>query len=154
MYCRVFGLTDAPVPPAELLEELHTANLPVAGRFRGDGPDPDHWFAVELRFPDAAPVVVERYLPETDDVRDELNAWAAWLETADWSPHAGRLMGEVIAARQLFAWRRPIDHSDESRLDRLCEALTRGLARRTDGFFQVDGAGFFTADGELLVQEY
>jgi hypothetical protein len=154
MLFRIFALTDDPVPPAELLAHLHAAGLPVEGRFRGDGPDPGRWFAADLALPGASPVVVERYLTDEDALRDELNTWAAWLETAEWSPHAGRLMGQVVAARQLFAWRRPVDHADESRLDRLGQELARFLAGRTGGFYQIDGQGFFAADGELLVQEY
>jgi hypothetical protein len=154
MHHRVFGLTDAAVPPTDLQAQLHAAGLPVEGRFRGDGPDPADWFAAELVFPDAAPVVVERFRTDADDLRDELNTWAAWLEAADWSPHSRRLMEQMIAVRQVFAWRRPVDHADELRLDRLCLALARLLAGWTGGFYQIDGQGFFAPGGELLVQEY
>jgi hypothetical protein len=154
VFFRVFGLSDAPVPPADLLAALHAAGLRVEGRFRGDSPDPAGWSAADFVLPGASPVTVERYRTDADDLRDELNTWAAWLETADWSPNAAPLMERVIAVKQLFAWRRPIDHSDEVRLDRLCQELARFLAGRAEGFYQADNQGFFAPDGELLVQEY
>jgi len=91
------------VPPADLLAHLRAEGLPVEARFRGETDDPTDWFAVDLSFDDASPVILERYQTDADDIRGELNAWAAFLETADWSMNAPRLMEAVIATQQLFA---------------------------------------------------
>jgi hypothetical protein len=152
MWHRVFGLSPSPVEPADLLRHLRDGlGLPAEGHFRGDDAG---WFACDLALPEASPVRLERFLTEEDGLRDELNTWAAWLETADYTVNSGPLMEKVIGTRQLFTLRRPVDHADEARLDRLCLGVCRYLAARTDGFYQVDGQGFFAADGQLLVQEY
>ena len=41
----------------------------------------------------------------------------------------------------------------EGKIEQGCLALCRHLARETEGFYQVDGVGFFAADGTLLVRE-
>ena len=152
MWHRVFGLNADPVPPAALAEHLHAAGLPVEPHFRGDDLG---WTVGDLALPGGgAAVRVERYLADHDDLRGDLNAFAAELEAMDYSPHHVRLMGHVIQTRQLVAFRRPLDHADESALDRLCEAVVRFVAARTDGVYQIDGRGWFAADGTLLVQEY
>ena len=152
MWWRVFGMTDASVRPAGLVEHLHAQGLAVVPEFRGDDLG---WTAAQLRLPGGGgPVNVERYLTAEDDIRDDLNTWAAWLETADYNPNHQRLMEQVIGTRQLFTLRRPIDHPNEAALDRLCVEVCHYLARQTEGVYQVDGKGFFAADGTLLLEEY
>jgi len=63
-------------------------------------------------------------------------------------------MERVIQTRQLFTYRKPIDHSDDAILERLCETLAQFLAAQLDGTYQIDTRGWFTADGTLVVQEY
>jgi hypothetical protein len=152
MWWRVFGLDESPPDPAALVEHLHAAGLPVRGDFRGDGPD---WTGGQLTLrPGTTPVYLERYHTKDDDLRDDLNTWAAWLETQDHDPHHRPLMQHVIATKQLVTIRRPLDWPDEVALDRLCEAVCQFLAGRTAGVYQADGRGFFTADGALLLAEY
>jgi len=151
MWSRVFGRNDDTPDPAALLGHLQSLGLPSAGQFRGDDLG---WTGGELLVQaGATPVYVERYLTATDDVRDDLNTWAAWLETQDHEPRHRRLMEHVIATRQLVTLRRPLDHADEATLERLCTAVCQWLAAQTDGVYQVDGAGFFAADGTLLLKE-
>jgi hypothetical protein len=99
-------------------------------------------------------VTLDRYLTAEDDIRAELNAHAAELETCDYSPHAARLVERVALTKQLVVIREPLDASDEVARENLLTATCRFLAARTDGVYQVDGKGWFAADGELLVQEY
>jgi hypothetical protein len=70
------------------------------------------------------------------------------------SPHHADLMRHVIQTKQLVTLRRPLDHADEAALDRLCDEVVRFLAARTEGVYQIDGRGWFTAAGELLLPEY
>jgi hypothetical protein len=152
MWHRVFGKSEAEVPPAALAEHLHAAGLPVEPHFKGDDLG---WTSGELRLPGGGtPVYLERYLATDDDIRDDLNAHAAELETMDYSPNNGRLMEHVIQTKQLVVLRKPVAASDEILLDRVLLHACRFLAAHTDGVYQIDGRGWFAADGELLVQEY
>jgi hypothetical protein len=152
MWYRVFGLNDTIPDPGALLEYLHAAGLPVVGHFRGDGPD---WSGGQLALrAGTTPVFLERYRTADDDLRDDLNTWAAWLETQDHDPRHRALMQHVIGTRQLVTLRKPLDWPDEVALDRLCDAACQHLARQTDGVYQADGQGFCAADGTLLLQEY
>ncbi len=152
MWSRIFGRSDVTPDPAALLAHLRSLNLPAAGHFRGDDLG---WTGGELVLQaGATPVYIERYLTATDDLRDDLNTWAAWLETQDHEPRHRQLMEHVVATRQLITLRRPLDHADEVTLDRLCAAVCQWLAEQTDGVYQVDGEGFFAADGAVLLHEY
>lgn len=152
MWQRVFGRSDAQVPPSELAAELHAAGVPVEPHFRGDDLG---WTGGELRLAGLnTPVTLDRYLTAEDDIRAELNAHAAELETCDYSPHAAGLVEHVALTKQLIVIRKPVDASDEVALDKLLTAACRFLAARTDGVYQIDGQGWFAADGGLLVQEY
>jgi hypothetical protein len=152
MWHRVFGRSDDQVPPSGLAADLHAAGLPVEPHFRGDDLG---WTRGELRLPGLnTPVTLDRYLTAEDDIRAELNAHAAELETCDYSPHAAGLVERVALTKQLVVIRKPVDASDEVALEKLLTAACRFLAARTDGVYQIDGQGWFAADGTLLVQEY
>jgi hypothetical protein len=143
---RVFGKSDAPVEMAALLEHLDALGLTVKGRFWEDHLG---WFRAEFRpHSDAEPLLLERYLPDEEEIRGELNSWAAWLETREDCPEHLWLMEHVIQTRQLFTM--PL--RGEGR-DGFAVALCRYLASVADGVYQVDGEGFFAADGKLLVAE-
>jgi hypothetical protein len=152
MWHRVFCRSPDPVSPAMLAEHLHSLGLTFEPHFRGDDLG---WTVGELRLPGGgAPLVLHRYLTAEDDLRDDLNAFAAELETMDHHPNHVRLMEHVVQTRQLVTFRRPIDHADEAALDRLCEAVGRFLAVRCDGLIQIDGQGWFAADGTSLLPEF
>ena len=87
------------------------------------------------------------YLTAEDDLRNELNTWAAWIESVPDNPHQNRLMQHMIGTKQLYT----IELSEEDR--ELGVALCQYLAQRTDGVYQVDNQGFFAADGTLLIPE-
>lgn len=152
MWYRVFGLKRDEVRPPVLAEYLHGRGLPVEPHFRGDDTG---WTSVELVLPGSGtPLKVDRFLTDIDDLRDELNAFAALLETMDYSPNNTRLMELVIRTQQFFAFRKPLDHADEATLDTLCETLGYYLATQTEGLLQMDGLGWFAADGTRLIEEH
>lgn len=152
MWYRVFGKSAAEVPPAALAAHLHAQGLAVEPHFRGDDLG---WTAGELRLPGLdTPVYLERYLTAEDDLRDALNAHAAELETMDYSPNSGPLMAHVIQTQQFFTVRKPVSAADEVAAEKLAAETCRFLAANTDGVYQADGEGWFSAAGELLVQEY
>ncbi|OWK37948.1 hypothetical protein [Fimbriiglobus ruber] len=152
MWYRVFGAAATDVPPSMLATHLHAVGLPVVPHFKGDDLG---WTSGQLVLPGGgSPVGIDHYLTDEDDLRDSLNAFAAELETMDYSPNNTRLMTHVISTKHLFALRRPLDHADEITLDKLCQEVVRFLAARTDGIYQIDGQGWFAADGTLLVQEH
>lgn len=149
MWYRVFGRSESEPSLAALAEHLHAAGLPVEPHFRGDDLG---WTAGELRVPGGAAVKVERYLTDADDLRDDLNAYAAELETRD-SPHSGALMQHAIQTKQLVTLEPPADATDAAALDPLLVATCRHLAAVTDGVYQIDERGWFSASGELLIPE-
>jgi hypothetical protein len=151
MWYRVFGRSDVEPSPAALTAHLHAAGLVAEPHFRGDDLG---WTEGELRLPVGSPVLLGRYLAREDDLRDDLNAYAAELETMDYSPNSGPLMERVIQTKQLVTLRKPVDVADEVLLEKVLEEAVRFLARATDGVYQIDGQGWFAAGGELLVQEY
>jgi hypothetical protein len=135
-------------------QEVLTAFLAGHGSPISFRADADGWFSAELVVGEGGPLVVERWLSDEEGIRAELNAWAGFLETCDYSPYHVALMERCIQTRQLFILRKPIDCPDEPQADRLCAWLCQELARQADGFYQADGLGFFEADGTLLVQEH
>jgi hypothetical protein len=152
MWYRIFGLTDTEPSPVALAEHLHAAGLPIEPHFKGDDLG---WTAAELRLPgNGTPVFIQRYLTSEDDIRDDLNAHAAELETCDYSPNNGKLMQHVIQTKQLITLRKPLDAADEVTLEKVLEETCKFLAANTDGVYQIDGKGWFAASGLLLLQEY
>jgi hypothetical protein len=137
MWYRVFGASEVEPEPAALAEYLHARGLAVEPHFKGDDLG---WTEGELRLSAGAPVYLARYLTE--------------LETMDYSPNSAPLMERVIQTKQLVTLRKPVDVSDEVLLEAVLEEATRFLASVTDGIYQIDGRGWFSAAGELLVPEY
>jgi hypothetical protein len=148
MWYRVFCRSNTEVSPAELLA---AAGSNVQGDFRGDNLG---WTAGELSIGSGSPIRVERYITWEDDIRDDLNTWAAWLETQDHEPNHGRLMEHVVQSKQLFTVRKPVDSPNESAVEDLCRSTSQFLARRADGIYQVEGDGWYGPRGELLLKEY
>lgn len=151
MWLRVFSPNVTEVPPAELAEHLHALGFAHEAHFKGDV---HGWTTGELRPAVGSPVMLARYLTKEDDLRDDLNAYAAELETQTYSPNNGMLMEKVIQTMQMVTVRKPIDSPDEAATERLCEAVVRFLTERTGGVYQIDGQGWFAADGMMLLQEY
>lgn len=152
MWHRVFSLSAESPPPSAPVERLVADGLSVIPHFKGDDLG---WTAGEFVLPGGgSPILVHRYLTAADDLRADLNTFAAELETMTYSPNYARLMQHVIQTQQLVTLRRPLDHADEAALDRLCLGVIQFLAARTEGVYQIDGRGWFAADGELLLQEY
>lgn len=144
---RVFSAAATPVGPAALLERLHQAGFAVAGHFRGDDLG---WFRAELLHAEDEPaVVLDRYLTAEEDLRDELSSWAAWLETMNQPALMERMIGTV----QLFTLHAEDGDADSEDVEALGVACCGILAGMTDGIYQIDGRGFFAADGNLLVAE-
>jgi hypothetical protein len=148
---RVFCRSEREVAPAAILAHLHATGRPVVGRFRGDDLG---WTAAELSLGSGSPVYLERYVADADAIRDDLNTWAAWLETLDYSPHNVRLMEHVIQTRQLVTVRKPLDHANEVVIDDLCRAICQFLAATGDGIFQIEDDGWYGADDQLILKEY
>src|SRR5262249_53383591 len=130
--------------PAALLEHLQSLDSEILGHFRGDD---QGWFAAELSISDAGVVTLERFLSTEEDIRAELNTWAAWVEAN--ATDATRLMQHLIATKQVFT----VQVEDEDADEAIFVSLCRHLARLTDGVYQIDGQGFFDVEGRLLVRE-
>ena len=151
MWYRVFGRSDAEVKPDELLAAVQRPGRPVTAAFRGDDLG---WTAAEFSLGSGSPVLVERYLTAADELRDDLNTWAAWLEAQDHEPNHARLMEHVIQSKQLVTVRKPVDSPNESATEDVCRALCQRIAERSDGIYQVEGDGWYSAAGDRLLTEY
>jgi hypothetical protein len=151
MWFRVFGTSEKAPEPAALLEHLQKQGVKVEGHFKGDDLG---WFGVDFVLPDnAEPLHMDRYLAEEDEIREQLNAWAAWLETIDDPVRSGQLMQLMIGANQVFTLECSRDRLEEKGVAHLCQELCQYLAQVSGGVYQVDNRGFFAADGKLLVKE-
>jgi hypothetical protein len=149
---RVFARGEQQPAPAALQEHLRELGVSSPLHVRGDE---EGWTSVEVSLVEGfSPLNLECFLASESGIRAELNNWAAWLETCDYSPNHAPLMERVIQTRQLYTLRRPLDHADEVRLEKVCVGICRALAAETDGVYQSDAEGFFAADGTLLLQEY
>jgi hypothetical protein len=149
LFYRIFGRAERMPKPGELVHLLGEQGFALTAHVDGD---PEEWFRLEfLPQEGTEPLCLERYLSDEEGIRHELNSWAAILETCPESPHNFPLMERVIQTRQLFTLRGP-DNQDE-KITQVCVALCRAVAGLTEGFFQVDGQGFFAADGAFLVRE-
>ncbi|CAN5517605.1 hypothetical protein BH11PLA2_BH11PLA2_09520 [soil metagenome] len=151
MWHRVFGRSAVNISPALLTEHLHALGLAVTPHFKGDDLG---WTSGELHLATGSPVMLDRWLTETDDLRDDLNGFAAELETFDYSPNAQPLMERVIQTSQMITLRKPVDGPDEVTLEKVLLACCQFLASHCDGIYQIDSVGWFSADGTMLVQEY
>jgi hypothetical protein len=152
MWYRVFGRGLNEVSPAALAAHLHAAGLSVEPHFKGDDLG---WTSGEFHLDGLnTPVLLDRYLAAEDDIRNDLNSYAAILETCDYSPNSGPLMERVIQTQQLIVLRKPLDAVNEVTLEQLLIESCRFLAAATDGIYQIDGQGWFAANGDCLLQEY
>jgi hypothetical protein len=151
MWFRVFGTSEKAPAPAALLEYFDKEGLKVEGHFKGDDLG---WFGVDFVLSESTePLHLDRYLAEEEEIRDQLNAWAAWLETIDDPARSGQLMQLMIGANQVFTLECPRDRLEEKGVAHFCQELCQYLARASNGVYQVDNRGFFAADGKLLVKE-
>src|SRR5262245_5503477 len=125
MWFRVFGTSQVAPEPAALLEHMQNQGLKIEGHFKGDDLG---WSGVDFILPDRAePLHMDRYLTEEDDIRDQLNAWAAWLETTGESARATHLMQLMIGTNQVFTLECPRDRVEESVVEKFCLNLCRYL---------------------------
>jgi hypothetical protein len=151
MWYRVFGLSEAAVSPAELQDALRAIGRNAPFHVRSDDLG---WTAIDVDLGPGVPGLrLERYLTDADEIRDDLHAWAAWLETQDNEKHNEHLMQHVIGTKQLFTLHRLMEHLAEDEMEMVCETIARTLARLSDGVYQVDTRGFFAADGKLILRE-
>jgi hypothetical protein len=150
-WLRVFGQIDVHPDPAELSEAVqHIAcGWDVRFEFSERG-----WQRAEIQWPGGTTtLVVERFWRDEEGIREELQAWAAWLETCEDNPHHERLMQHLTSTQQVFTLWSEWEQQDAGGLDHVCQAICQYLARATDGVYQVDQQGFFDRDGTLLVSE-
>jgi hypothetical protein len=146
MWYRVFGSNHAVIPPADLLEALNGQGFAVTGHFRGDD---EGWFRAELILAEGS-IEAQRYLATEEGIRRELNSWAAWVEDTLGEEKGGLWMQRIISTTQIFTLRAV--EADKT-LEDFLSAACRYLAGMTEGFYQVDGKGFFTSEGSLAIAE-
>ncbi len=142
MWYRIFS-DESTLPMPEELRALLAAGH---GEFAVDDGE---WYRGDLTV-DGISFQIERYMADEPGIRAELNGWAAWLETREGESDRTRLMERVIQTRQLFTLRAD---EDSSQAAEKCLALCRFIAEKTSGIYQIDGEGFYSVEGRLLVSE-
>lgn len=151
MWLRVFSIKEHCPEPANLLEHLQGQGFVVRGDFGGDALG---WFRADLRLEgEDEPIHLQRYLTNEEDLRDELNGWAAWLETIENNKYVRRLMQHMVGSNQVFTFQLEPDLDEDDPAFQLCFAACRFIAQETQGVYQIDHRGFYAPDGALLVHE-
>src|SRR5262249_45125669 len=105
---RVFGASGVAPAPEAILEHLGRLGVPAAGEFLAGE---EGWLRGDLTW-DGALLSLERFEAGEEGIRQELNSWAAYLETCEHSPHHGPLMEKVIQSRQLITLSGPEEYED------------------------------------------
>jgi hypothetical protein len=146
MWYRIFGGSSA-MPAPEIIRKL-VVELDASSTSSFTN-DTTGWYQADLHVAGVS-LQLERYCADEPGMRGELNGWAAWLETREEAPERDRLMERMIQTAQLFTLKCG-EKTVES--EQACVALCRFLAERTAGVYQIDGRGFFAADGHLLLAE-
>lgn len=149
MWYRVFCRSTHEVKPDELLNQLSPHS--VVGQFKGDDLG---WTMAEFQFGKGTPVYADRYLTNEDSLRDDLNTWAAYLETLDYSDKRFELMEHVIQSQQLVTVRKPLDHANEVAVEEVCRTICQAIAAAADGIYQIENEAWYSASGECLLKEY
>jgi hypothetical protein len=144
MWYRVFA-AGAEEPSADALLALLNRFAVVEGHFRADAAG---WFHAHFTC-NAIALSLDRYTADEEGVRQELNTWAAFVESLPGGAEHAALMERIIQTRQLFALEGPA----VARGRLLCVVLCDHLARAADGVYQIDGEGFYAADSTPLVRE-
>lgn len=151
LWYRVFARSESAadhVALAELAQNIHPG---TTCHFGADGAG---WFSCEVRLPDGAVLNLDRYLVAEEGVRRDLNTWAAWVETCDYSDRVDELMERIIQSQQFFTLRRPLAAANDLAIEKLATGICRHLATALDGIWQADGDGLYDASGEKILQEY
>jgi hypothetical protein len=146
MWQRVFATRPTGPLPGDLLAHLHASGHATTGRFHGDDAG---WFRAELVHEATGQAYeLQRYLATEPGIRDELNAWAAWVELCD-TPFQSALMQHLVTTQQIYTLKATGGVPDLA----YTEALLRWLTACTGGIWQRDGVGFLRDDGTLMLAE-
>lgn len=144
---RVFAALETVPHPASLAAFVQDRFPQVRVTVRGEAAD---WLEADLDLPASRGTwKLRRYCRQADDIRGELQSWAAWIEWQPPSPHQHGLMERIMTAQQVFT----LDADADPPWAPLAEAVMKYLANATDGVIQIDGRGFLAADGALLLAE-
>jgi hypothetical protein len=133
--------------PVDLQHFLHGQG--IGGPLAVTGDDLG-WLSIEFQVAEGT-IRIERFLTEEDELRDELDTWAGWIESQPATVTTTELMQRIISTRQVFTIRSVPAVEGETQDN--SEMVARWLARASQGVYQVDGRGFLGPSGELLLGE-
>lgn len=144
---RVFTNRDQVPAPEAVAESVRDRFPQMQVKFIVDA---EGWLEVEIIDPITSRTwKLCRYSRDADDIRGELQSWAAWIEWQPPSPQQQRLMEHIMTAKQVFTF----DADEDPTSEQLGLVVVGFLARAGDGVYQIDGRGFFAAEGDLLLAE-
>jgi hypothetical protein len=155
MWHRIFCRSSNLVEVSRLCEFLVSHGFSVNPNVRGDELGWTEAELVSANSPRSTPISLCRYLTKEDDLRADLNSFAAELESySEIQPQSQGCMEHVIQTQQLITFRKPLDYPNEIELERLCKAICHFFAIQLNGLYQVDGQGWMNAEGVEMVHEY
>jgi hypothetical protein len=149
MWCRVFSANETMPQPASVQQFLAAKGIDAPLVVTGDDLG---WTSIEFGDGQSQEGLrIDRYLTDEDELRDELDTWAAWVESMSNDLDAIGLMQSIISTRQLFTIR--ANEREESSINELQVQIGQWLAQETNGICQIDGLGFFSSTGSNLLAD-
>jgi hypothetical protein len=144
---RVFANSDQVPAPEAVARSIRDGFPQMQVKFMADD---EGWLEADITDPITGHSwKLRRYCRNADDIRGELQSWAAWIEWQPPSPHQQHLMERIMTAKQVFTFEADEDPTSAP----LGLALMQFLAGASDGVYQIDGRGFYAAGGGLLLAE-
>ncbi|MCS6975473.1 MAG: hypothetical protein NZM31_00505 [Gemmatales bacterium] len=144
---RVFANSEVVPSPETIAEGVRQTFPHLRLTFTADE---EGWLECDLSDPATGKHwLLRRYSRKSDDIRGELQSWAAWVEWQPPSPHQQPIMERLMTAQQVFVFGADADPVS----DHLGLTLMQFLADCCNGIYQIDGRGFYAADGQLLLAE-
>lgn len=150
-WIRIFGTTGQAPRVSALVEHLDGLGIEVTWEVMGDDKE---WEQVSLQTATMpAPLMIERMPTDDSEIRDEVDPLIQWLETVDDVLDVDEIERALGGTRQLFIIGMPVGGQGTTNVEHLSNKLSQFLARQTQGIYQVAEAGFYDAEGRLLLEE-
>ncbi|MDH7569267.1 MAG: hypothetical protein QHJ73_06745 [Armatimonadota bacterium] len=150
-YCiRLLSPVEKAPSAVELDDWLRTEGFPVS---IDPHPGPNDWGRLTITDAQGRTLVVRRHLRRGDEnpVDEEVDSFLDHLLEMDDSPAVRRVEEGLREARQMLILEVPDDYPWGTE-QTLADAVVQVLAERTKALVQADGEGFYTSDGELILE--
>ena len=150
-WIRIFGTNATTLRVSALVEQLDEAGVEVTWEVMGDDQE---WEQVSLQTPAMqAPVMLERMALDDPEIHEEVAPLLDGLERLDDVYDVDEIEQVLGGTRQLYILGMPAGLQGDSDVEQLSLCVSQLIAKLTKGIYQVDQAGFYDADGQILLEE-